>query len=70
MAGGIYWGDALRARGLFAQASDGKRLGYHEDLGRQSQRQPAAIADVRPPRRIRAKTFAETAPPGAIRPTL
>lgn len=36
MASGIFWGDALRARGLFAQASDGKRLGYFEDLSRQS----------------------------------
>jgi hypothetical protein len=36
MTSGIFWGDALRARGLFAQASDGKRLGYFEDLSRQS----------------------------------
>ena len=36
MTGGSFWADALRARGLFTQASDGKRLGYYEDLGRQS----------------------------------
>ena len=36
MVSGIFWGDVLRARGLFVQASDGKRLGYAEDLGRQS----------------------------------
>ena len=33
---GITWGDILRARGLFMQASDGKRLGYSEDLLHQS----------------------------------
>jgi autotransporter-associated beta strand protein len=36
MASGMFWADTLRARGLFMQASDGKRLGYYEDLGRQS----------------------------------
>lgn len=36
MTSGVWWADALRARGLFVQASDGKRLGYHEDLQRQS----------------------------------
>ncbi|MFT3786307.1 MAG: RICIN domain-containing protein [Tepidisphaeraceae bacterium] len=36
MVAGTYWADVLRARGLFVQASDGKRLGYAEDLGRQS----------------------------------
>lgn len=36
MVSGIWWADALRARGLFAQASDGSRLGYAEDIGRQS----------------------------------
>jgi autotransporter-associated beta strand protein len=36
MTAGIFWADALRARGLFVQASDGKQLGYYEDLPRQS----------------------------------
>lgn len=36
MVAGTFWADVLRARGLFVQASDGKRLGYSEDLGRQS----------------------------------
>lgn len=36
MVSGTWWADVLRARGLFIQASDGKRLGYSEDLGRQS----------------------------------
>ena len=36
MTSGIFWADVLRARGLFVQASDGKRLGYFQDLGRQS----------------------------------
>jgi hypothetical protein len=36
MASGIWWADVLRARGLFVQASDGKRLAYFEDLPRQS----------------------------------
>lgn len=36
MVAGTFWADVLRARGLFVQASDGKRLAYYEDLGRQS----------------------------------
>jgi autotransporter-associated beta strand protein len=36
MTSGTWWADVLRARGLFVQASDGKRLGYAEDLFRQS----------------------------------
>jgi autotransporter-associated beta strand protein len=36
MTAGIFWADALRARGLFVQASDGKQIGYYEDLPRQS----------------------------------
>jgi hypothetical protein len=36
MSSGIFWADVLRARSLFVQASDGNRLGYFEDLGRQS----------------------------------
>ncbi|MBX3432263.1 MAG: RICIN domain-containing protein [Pirellulales bacterium] len=36
MSSGIWWADVLRARGLFVQASDGQRLGYFEDLPRQS----------------------------------
>lgn len=36
MVAGTWWADVLRARGLFVQASDGKRLGYAADIGRQS----------------------------------
>ena len=36
MVAGTWWADVLRARGLFVQASDGMRLAYAEDLGRQS----------------------------------
>ncbi len=36
MTAGTWWADVLRARGLFVQASDGKRLGYAEDISRQS----------------------------------
>jgi hypothetical protein len=50
MTSGIWWGDALRARGLFVQASDGKRLGYAENLARQS----AAAVYRAPDGKIRA----------------
>lgn len=36
MVSGTWWADVLRARGLFVQTSDGKRLGYAENLDRQS----------------------------------
>ena len=36
MTMGMIWGDVLRGRGTLIQASDGDRLGYYEDLGRQS----------------------------------
>jgi autotransporter-associated beta strand protein len=36
MTSGTWWADVLRARGQFVQASDGKRLGYAENLSRQS----------------------------------
>jgi autotransporter-associated beta strand protein len=36
MTSGIFWGEASQARGTFVQASDGKQLGYTEDLPRQS----------------------------------
>ena len=51
MTSGIFWGDVLRARGLFVQASDGKRLSYYEDLGRQSAAARPAVG--RPSRRGR-----------------
>ena len=33
---GMIWADVLRGRGTLIQASDGKRLGYAEDLGNQA----------------------------------
>ncbi len=36
MVQGIFWGPAMNARGKFVQASDGQRLGYAENLGKET----------------------------------
>lgn len=36
LQGGIWWGDALRARGILVNAVQGKRLGYAENRGNSS----------------------------------
>ncbi len=36
MSGGIFWGPAMNARGKFVQASDGREVGYAENLSKET----------------------------------